>query len=126
MKIIPLLRCPNLKEAIRFYTNVLDFHLKYPAEAGNEWGFELVHGDTGLIVVSQDGSPRTVVYISVENVDDIFRRYLDRGLVIPNDEDSPVHNRPIDQTWGLREFYINDPGGNTLRFASPVRQIPGG
>jgi catechol 2,3-dioxygenase-like lactoylglutathione lyase family enzyme len=121
MKIIPLLRCSDLKEAIHFYTNVLDFDLKYPEEDSYEWGVELVHGDAELIIVSWDGSPRAVVYIRVENVDDIFRKYLDRGLVVRNDANSPVHNGPIDQTWGLREFYINDPGGNTIRFTSPVR-----
>ena len=23
---------------------------------------------------------------------------------------------PIDQSWGTREFYVDDPDGNTLRF----------
>ena len=36
MKIIPLLRCNNLKEAIAFYTNVLDFNLKYPNASDDE------------------------------------------------------------------------------------------
>jgi catechol 2,3-dioxygenase-like lactoylglutathione lyase family enzyme len=121
MKVIPLLRCPHLKEAIHFYTTVLDFQLKYSEEADNEWGVDLVNGDAELMIVSNDGPPRTVVYISVENVDVVFRKYIDRGLVLPNDPNSPVHNSPIDQTWGLREFYINDPGGNTLRFASPIK-----
>jgi catechol 2,3-dioxygenase-like lactoylglutathione lyase family enzyme len=120
MKIIPILRCPNLKEAINFYTKVLDFHLKYSSESENEWGVELIHGDAELLIVTRDGAPRTVVYVGVDSVDDVAEKYLQRGLIIPNNPDSPVHNSPIDQTWGLREFYINDPGGNTLRFASPI------
>ena len=35
MKIIPLLRCKDLKEAIVFYTNVLDFTQKYPGDVGS-------------------------------------------------------------------------------------------
>jgi hypothetical protein len=30
--------------------------------------------------------------------------------------ESPVHQGPLDQSWGIREFYVTDPNGNTLRF----------
>ena len=120
MKFIPLLRCDNLKEAIAFYTNILDFTLKDPNEAGNEWIVELINKDAQLLLASRDGTPRIAVYVSVDDVDDIFERYVGRGLVVPNNPHSPVHNSPINQTWGLREFYINDPSGNTLRFAGPI------
>lgn len=120
MKIIPLLRCSNLKEALAFYTNVLDFTLKYPDEADNEWVIDLVNNDAEIILASMDGTPRVAFYIRVDDVDTICRKYVDRGLVVPNNPDSPVHNGPIDQTWGLREFYVNDPAGNTLRFATPI------
>ncbi len=120
MKLIPLLRCNDLKESIAFYTNVLDFELKYPEESNNEWVIDLINGDAELILASMDGTPRIAVYIKVDNVDTIFNKYINRGLVIPNNPNSPVHNSPIDQTWGMREFYINDPSGNTLRFATPI------
>ena len=45
MKIIPLLRCNNLKESVAFYTNVLDFIPKYPEDANNEWVVELMNGE---------------------------------------------------------------------------------
>jgi catechol 2,3-dioxygenase-like lactoylglutathione lyase family enzyme len=120
MKIIPLLRCSNLKETISFYTNVLDFNLKYPQDAENEWGIELINEGAEVLISSIDGTPRIAICIRVENVDNIFRKYINRGLIIPNNPDSPVHNSPINQTWGLREFYIDDPSGNTLRFCSPI------
>jgi uncharacterized glyoxalase superfamily protein PhnB len=121
MKIIPLLRCNDLKKALAFYTQVLDFSLKYPEEAASEWGFELVNGNAEILITSMDGTPRTTVLIRVDNVDTLFEKYINRGLVVPNNPNSPVHNSPIDQTWGLREFYIDDPGGNTLRFAAPIK-----
>ena len=40
----------------------------------------------------------------------------ERGLQSPGNPNSPVHESPIDQTWGTREFYVDDPDGNTLRF----------
>ena len=120
MKFIPLLRCDNLNEAINFYTNILDFTLKYPGESHNEWVVELTHGDAEILLASKDGTPRIAVYIHVADVDAIFQKFTQRGLKVPNNPNSPVHTSPVDQTWGLREFYINDPGGNTLRFASPM------
>jgi hypothetical protein len=41
--------------------------------------------------------------------------FLARGLV-PPERDSPVHKGPTDQTWGTREFYVDDPDDNTLVF----------
>jgi uncharacterized glyoxalase superfamily protein PhnB len=120
MKIIPLLRFNNLKEAIDFYTNILDFNLKYPEERDNEWVVELVNGETEMLLSGMDGASRTVIYVRVDDVDATFKKYVERGLKVPNNPDSPVHNNPIDQTWGLREFYVTDPGGNTLRFATPI------
>jgi len=122
MKIIPLLRCNDLKEAIAFYTNVLDFTLKYPEEADNEWVIELINNDAEILLASRDGTPRIAICVIVDDVDAIFRKYVGRGLVVPNNPNSPVHNSPIDQTWGMREFYVNDPSGNTLRFATQLTE----
>ena len=120
MKVIPLLRCNNLKESIAFYTNILDFTLKYPNEADNEWGVDLVNGDAEIALTSMDGTPKIAILIKVNDVDTLFKKYISRGLIVPNNPNSPVHNSPIDQTWGMREFYVNDPNGNTLRFVTPI------
>ena len=120
MKIIPLLRCNDLKEAIAFYTNVLDFTLKYSDEANNEWAIELINNDAEILLASRDGTPRIAIIVRVDDVDALFKKYVDRGLIVPNNPDSPVHNGPIDQTWDMREFYVNDPDGNTLRFSTPI------
>jgi hypothetical protein len=52
----------------------------------------------------------------VNDVDALFQKYLSRGLDRSTKTDSPVHQSPVDQTWGSREFYVTDPDGNTLRF----------
>ncbi len=121
MKLIPLLRCKDLKEAVAFYTNVLDFTLKYPDEPENEWVVALINGNAEILLASRDGTPQIALYVRVDDVDAVFEKYVSRGLLVPNNPDSPVHDSPIDQTWGLREFYVNDPSGNTLRFATPIR-----
>ena len=120
MKIIPLLRCNNLKASIAFYTDVLDFTLKYPDDFDNEWVIDLINGDAEILLASRDGTPGIAIIIRVDDVDALFKKYVSRGLIIPNNPASPVHNSPIDKTWGMREFYVNDPSGNTLRFATPI------
>lgn len=37
-----------------------------------------------------------------------------------------VHEGPIDQTWSTREFYVDDPDGNTLRFTQGFRMDDSG
>ncbi len=122
MKIIPLLHCNDLKKAITFYTNVLDLTLKYPDEANDDRVVTLSNNNAEIVLCSIDGTPRVAIMVMVDDVDTLFKKYIDRGLMVPNNPDSPVHNSPIDQTWGLREFYVNDPFGNTLRFATPLKK----
>ena len=53
--------------------------------------------------------------VTADDVDALVRKFLARGLVPPTHK-GPVHHGPTDQTWGTREFYVDDPDGNTLRF----------
>ena len=50
-----------------------------------------------------------------EDIDALFQKFVSRGLV-PLQRDSPVHHGPVEQSWGTREFYVDDPDGNTLVF----------
>ena len=56
--------------------------------------------------------------LDFERVDALFRKFRERGLHTPGNPDAPekVHEGPIDQSGGPREFYVDDPDGNTLRF----------
>src|SRR5687768_15343569 len=119
MKFIPLLKVSNISEAAAFYTNVLGFSLKYPREELNKYSVDLVQGDAQLMLTETDGTFGISVYVYVEDVDALFKKCIQRGLIIPRTENSPVHESPVDQTWGMREFYVTDADGNTLRFATP-------
>lgn len=111
-----------MKEAIHFYTKVLDFQLKYTNASADDWVVDLINGDAelGLTVLEGDQKLGINVYVRVDEVDDLFKKYVSRGLVVPKNPNSPVHDGPIDQTWGMREFYVNDPSGNTLRFGKVI------
>ena len=121
MKIVPLLRVNNIKEAIAFYTNILDFELKYPDAELNDWGVDLINKDAELQLTSMEGVFGLAVNVYVDEVDELFAKYLSRGLDVSNKKESPVHQSPLNQTWGMREFYVTDPSGNTLRFATSIK-----
>ena len=65
-----------------------------------------------------DGQFGQAIVITTDNIDALFRKLRERGLRPPGNPDAPelVHEGPIDQSWGTREFYVDDPDHNTLRF----------
>jgi len=119
MKMIPLFKCRNLKDAVDFYTRILDFELKYTDPSANDWGgADLINNDVELQLTTYESDTLygSVVNIWVDDVDSLFSKYLERGLDTSHKKNSPVHQGPLDQTWGTREFYVTDTDGNTLRF----------
>ena len=104
-----------MREAVEFYTEVLDFTLM-EGDSVDDGVVDLLNGGAQIQVSIFEGIFGIAINIQVEEVDELFQKYVDRGLAVPNDPNSPVHQGPIDQTWGFREFYVNDPSGNTLRF----------
>ena len=60
------------------------------------------------------------MYCYVDDVDALFERFKQAGLEVPCKPESPVEEGPVDQTWGMREVYVRDPDGNTLRFGSSI------
>lgn len=122
MKLIPLFKCRDMAEAVTFYTNVLDFTLKYAQTSVNDWVVDLVNGvaELQLTVLEGDTLFGNVANVRVLDIDTLFQHYVSRGLDTSVKENSPVHQGPIDQSWGMREFYVTDPSGNTLRFCQPI------
>lgn len=85
--------------------------------------FSQIHRDDIYIQLSThsgDGIAGNVATIVVKGIDELFKKYVLRGLETAGKENSPVHQSPIDQTWGWREFYVTDPSGNTLRFVQKL------
>jgi catechol 2,3-dioxygenase-like lactoylglutathione lyase family enzyme len=111
-----------MKDAISFYTRILDFELKEASASSKDWVVALINGDAELMLTSLEGDQKIGIAtnVLVDNIDDLFKKYLQRGLEISDKKDSPVHQGPINQSWGNREFYVTDPDGNTLRFFTPI------
>ena len=109
-----------MKEAIAFYTSILDFKLKYPDDHGEDGVLDLVNDEAELQLTSIEDRPPSIANVQVDDVDILFEKYKQRGLDTSKKPNSPVHQGPIDQTWGRREFYVTDADGNTLRFCKPI------
>lgn len=121
MAIIPTMRCSNMRRSLGFYTVVLDFEQVDGDDALDDPSFSILQRDGDQLFLSShtgDGEFGSVVNIMTDDVDAVCRNYRERGLKTPGNPDAPehVHEGPIDQTWGTREFYVDDPDGNTLRF----------
>jgi catechol 2,3-dioxygenase-like lactoylglutathione lyase family enzyme len=117
--IIPVFKCRDMDESIAFYTKVLDFELvsRWPLEG--PLSFTELNRDDDVLYLSThsgDGAFGSVITIPVDNCDQMFEKFLSRGLDTSQKKESPVHQGPVDQSWGTREFYVTDPNGNTLRF----------
>lgn len=130
MAIIPQIRCRSLRRAVDFYTKTLDFEYVEGDDPDGAEGFCVLSRRGDLVFLcSFDGGDRSVVAIMTDDVDADFRKFRVRGLQTPGDPDVPaeeVHQGPLDQTWGTREFYVQDPDGNSLRFTQPLApQRPG-
>jgi catechol 2,3-dioxygenase-like lactoylglutathione lyase family enzyme len=117
MAIIPVFRCDEIKRSVDFYTKVLDFRLA-DDDALKDPAFIFLRRAGDVFALSSFGSgpiQRSVATVMTEDVDTLFKKFLGRGLK-PAKPESPVHQGPTDQTWGTREFYVDDPDGNTLAF----------
>ena len=113
MNIIPILKCEDISESLLFYTQVLDFEILYPDES--EFPYRLLIREGARLDISvEDGAIGSCIYIEVEDIDKLFKKFVERGLDVSTK--TGVHGEPTDQTWGMREFYVEDPNHNTLRF----------
>jgi uncharacterized glyoxalase superfamily protein PhnB len=111
---LPVLHVTSSKVAEDFYCGLLGFQKEFdylldrtqsdPCYMGVRRDNAWIH----LSSFSGDGVAGGVVFVLVDDVDVLYREFVDKGIAI--------HLPPTDQTWGNREMYIKDPDGNSIRF----------
>lgn len=121
MAIIPTVRCRNMRKSLEFYRDILGFARIGGDDGLEDPSFSVLSRDGDRLFLSSHGGDGTfgqAIAIETDNVDEVFQALRARGLRTPGEPEAPqhVHEGPIDQTWGPREFYVDDPDGNTLRF----------
>ena len=125
MAIVPTVRCRSMRRALAFYTGVLDFERVGGDGRPDDPSFAVLAREGHRLFLSShagDGEFGQAIVVETGDVDGLFRTLCGRGLNPPDRPESPVHRGPVDQTWGTREFYVDDPDGNTLRFAQRVQE----
>ena len=116
---IPVLMVRDVSEAIAFYACVLVFELALATPSDAPFSAILTrYADELHISVAEVPSriAQASCIVLCQDVDALFAKFVARGLSVPTRQDSPVHQGPMDQTWGTREVYIDDPSGNTIIF----------
>lgn len=129
MAIIPTIRCRHIAPSLAFYTGVLDFTRANVDDDASDPGVIALerHGERVFLSSHRgDGEFGQAIVIECDDVDAVARALRARGLVTPGNPEAPtsVHEGPIDQSWGTREFYVDDPDGNTLRFVGAALRDP--
>lgn len=112
---------------MRFYQDLLGFRRVDGNGSIADPGFCVLASRGEVLLLSShagDGVVGQAIAVLVNDVDRLFAELRTRGLKIPEGTGSPVHESPVDQAWGTREFYVDDPDGNTVRFIQGLR-VPG-
>lgn len=115
--LIPTLFVRDVTEEVAFLTEVLDFTLEFVMNEDDPFYAVLLRGADELHIARPGGLGQPgygAVIVPCDDVDALFADFVARGLVLPDRPESPVHQGPLDQTWGTREVYIDDASGNTL------------
>ncbi len=124
MSIAPFIRCSNIKDSLSFYTQILDFEVvqapdPHPDSFMSMYAF--LKREESFVHLSQhagDGEFGNVIYVRVNNIDDIYQGFLNNGLTIQ--DKSGISMEPVEQTWGMKEFYVADPDGNRIRYGQQI------
>jgi catechol 2,3-dioxygenase-like lactoylglutathione lyase family enzyme len=114
-----------MEASITFYTKVLDFEWVDGDDDNSDPSFSVLMREGHSLILSShkgDGAFGQAIVVQTDDVEALFRKFRTRGLKTPGNPDAPeeVHQGPIDQSWGTREFYVKDPDGNTLRFTQQL------
>jgi catechol 2,3-dioxygenase-like lactoylglutathione lyase family enzyme len=115
---IPVLHITNADAAKAFYCGQLGFRLEFQVQASEtrrDPCYMGVSRDGALLYLSGhagDGVDGGVVYFVCDDVDSLHAEFVAK--------DVRIHIPPVDQTWGMRELYVLDPDGNSVRFGAPV------
>ena len=119
--VVPILKVTDIEAAKTFYTQRLGFTI--------DWHYQATETGPHYVSVSREGHRLhlstffgdskigVAVYFYVEDIEALNRELRETGL------EHPAIEGPVDQTWQMREVYVKDPDGNSLRFGAPVKSI---
>jgi len=119
----------DYKTCFKFYTEQLGLEPLWGDENGVYAAFKVADGIEGLAIFVSDYMAsfvgngekkqpfgyreKSVVVFEVENVDDTYQAFLEKGIIFINE--------PTDMPdWGMRVVHMRDPEENLIEFFTPL------
>lgn len=113
---IPVIHVSDFERTLSYYLDVLGFaeDFKLEAYAGLILDDVLIHISGPAKRGIQKAPGQTLVCINCDEVDTYFETISQKGALIIGP--------PADQFYGIRDFAVNDPDGNTLVFGAALSE----
>ena len=113
-----VLAVKDLRAETDYYVEKLGFDRDFTApgwEFLSFGDFKVMLGEcTDAMLAGDTGDHSWFGHVMVENVDEVYREFVDRGAQIL----SPVEDKP----WGIREFSVVTPDGHRIVFGQPEQR----
>ncbi len=113
-----VLAVQNLALSTSYWIDQLGFHREF-GDGSDGWSFlardefTVMLGECPDEVAASDiGNHSYVAYITVEDIDELYRDLVARGAMISS--------TPSTKPWGMREFGISTPDGHRIQFGFPI------
>ena len=123
MGVEPCIKCSGVRTSLKFYTEVLDFKVVQEPDADPTSfmsKYSLIEREGSLLHLSSHGGDGFFghnVYVRVEDIDPLYRKFLSNGLNDSDPQKFPsLRIPPVEQSWGMKEFSVSDPDGNKITF----------
>ncbi len=110
--IVPILRVTSLAASVRYYTDILGFHVDWGDPERTDMASVSRSGHAIMLCQGTQRQLGTWIWIGVEDIDPLFADYSRKGVQCLQ---APTH-RP----WAY-EMQVMDPDGHVLRFGSEPR-----
>jgi len=115
--VVPMIHVPDVSAAVDWYRSI-GFKVIRQNEEDDETNWAKLSFGSSEIMLNAGGKPGTGhrrdvdLYITVDNVDDLYPRLKDRVQVV---------EEIYDAFYGMREFIIRDINGFWVTFGQPVQ-----
>lgn len=115
--VVPMIHVPDVSATVDWYTSIGFKLIRHNEEDGEINWAKLLFGNSELMINAggkrSDNHRRDVdLYITTDNVDDLYRRLKGRVQVVED-----IYNA----FYGMREFIIRDINGFWVTFGQPVQ-----
>lgn len=115
--VVPMIHVPDVSAAVDWYTSMGFKLIRQNEEAGKVNWTKLSFGNSELMLSaggkpSSDNRREVDLYVTTDNVDDLYRLFKDRVHVVEG---------PHDTFYGMREFIVRDINGFWVTFGQPMQ-----